>query len=316
MILVTGADGFIGRQLCRNLIVRGYRVIAGIWQVGAYPEGCIPLVIGDIAAKTDWDTVLKNVDIVVHLAGRVHVMRENASDPLSAFRCVNVEGTRRLAESAARLGMKRFIFMSTVKVHGEKTENGAKSFSEYDIPNPADAYGQSKWEAEQILREIESRSGLEVVVIRTPLVYGPGVKGNVKSLIRWVDRGVPLPLRSVRNQRSLTGLTNLSDAICCCLEHPRAAGGTFLVSDGEDRSTPELIRIIAAALGKRPRMLSVPQWILKLGGRLIGQSDSVSRLCSSLRVDSSLIRNVLGWKPCRCMEDEIVETVRTYRETK
>ncbi len=313
MILVTGADGFIGRRLCRDLALRGHQVLAGVWREGPFPEGCVPFVMGDVAVKTDWDTALIGVEAVVHLAARVHVMRETDPDPLSAFRDVNVEGTRRLAESAARLGVKRFVFMSTIKVHGEKTDKGGKPFSEHDIPRPKDAYSQSKWEAEQVLREVESRSRMQVVIIRTPLVYGPGVQGNVLSMIRWIDRGIPLPLGGVHNQRSLIGLTNLVDVISCCLDHTEAAGGTFLVSDGEDRSTPELIRIIAGVLGRQAILLPVPQWILRLGGHLTGQSDSVSRLCSSLRVDSSRIRDVLGWKPSCRMEKELGEMARTYR---
>jgi len=248
------------------------------------------------ADSVDWGKVLVGVSTVVHLAARVHVMHETETDPLTAFRAVNVGGTLKLARQAAAAGVKRFVFISSVKVNGESTSSG-KAFTELDAPNPQDAYGQSKHEAEQGLRQLSADTGMEVVIIRPPLVYGPGVKANFAALMRAVQRGWPLPLGAVHNQRSLVALSNLVDFIVTCLTHPAAANQTFLVSDGEDLSTPDLIRRMARAMNRPARLLPVPVWALQAVALLLGKGDAVQRLCGNLQVDISKARKLLGWNP-------------------
>ena len=323
MILITGSKGFVGSHLCQVLLLRG-KCVLGADRAGgeSQPEQGIgtsqkgreeqetpqfhTIYDGDIGPDTDWTQALVGVDAVVHLAARVHLMRDTATDPLREFRRVNLEGTRRLAEGAEQAGVKRFIFLSSVKVNGELTEKGKRPFTEANPPQPEDAYGVSKWEAEQVLREIEARSDMEVVIIRSPLIYGPAVKGNFLTLIQLIERGMPLPLRGIRNKRSLLSLTNLVDLICCCLENAAAAGETFLVSDGDDVSTPELVCRVAHALGKPARLLPVPVWLLRLGGTVTGKTQQVKRLCDSLQIDSSKVRRVLGWTPPGSMAEELV----------
>jgi len=337
MIMVTGSDGFVGSQLCRELLCRGSRVLGAKRTVGdgsrrekeiSQPGGNrkeTPILhtvnVGDIGPNTDWAQALAGIDAVVHLAARTHIMRDSAAHPLAEFRRVNVDGTRRLAEAAAQAAVKRFVFLSSVKVNGESTDSAPlgterrnKCFTELDSPHPEDAYGVTKWEAEQVLREIEQRSAIKVVIIRPPLIYGPGVKANFLKLVQLIDRGIPLPFGCIHNQRSLLSLTNLVDLICCCLDHPGAAGETFLVSDGEDVSTPELMRRIAHALGKSERLLPVPEWILKIGGALTGKSNHVKRLCGSLRIDSSRVRRLLGWTPPCTMEEELALVATWWKE--
>jgi len=330
-ILVTGPDGFVGTSVCRELVRSGHVVRGAQWQSAPLPDGCESVVVGDIGGKTDWRAALTGVDIVIHLAARVHVMNEVASDPLEAFRCVNVGGTRALAEAAARAGVKRFVFMSSIKVHGENTEVGEKdegrrvkgeedgcvvlprAFSEADVPRPADPYGVSKWEAEQVLREIESASEMKVTVLRPPLVYGPGVKANFQKLMGAVKKGLPLPFGCVENRRSFLGLTNLTSAVIACVEHPMAGGETFVISDGEDVSSPELVRRMAVALGRRPFLLPVPLCMMRFAGRMLGKSDQVNRLFGSLVLDSSKIRQVLGWVPPSDMSSELKRLADTMR---
>ena len=321
MILVTGPDGFVGNEVCRELFRRGCNVRGGQWQAAPLQEDCQSIVVGDIGPETDWRAALVGVDAVIHLAARVHIMKDASVDPLAKFREVNVEGTRQLAESATAAGVKRFLFMSSIKVNGEETipaPQGERSrenlFTERDDPHPEDAYGVSKWEAEEVLREIETKSGMEVTILRSPLIYGPGVKANFLKLIRLVDKGIPLPFGCIQNRRSLLSLTNLADLICCCLEHPAAAGETFLVSDGEDVSTPELVRRIAYALGKPCRLLPIPEWMMRLGGVLTGKSVQIKRLCGSLQIDSSKVHRVLSWVPPCTMAEELAKTTKCYRE--
>ena len=253
-------------------------------------------VVGNIDGATDWSLVLEGVDMVIHLAARAHVMHDTETDPLTAFRVVNLQGTLNLARQAAASGVKRFVFISSVKVNGESTEPG-HAFSEADAPNPQDAYGQSKHEAEQGLRQIAYDTGMEVVIIRPPLVYGPRVKANFAALMRAVQRGWPLPLGAVHNQRSLVALDNLVDLIVTCITHPQAANQTFLLSDGEDLSTPDLIRRMARAMNRPARLLPVPVWALQAGALLLGKGDAVQRLCGNLQVDISKSRTLLGWNP-------------------
>ena len=266
--------------------------------------------VGNIDGATRWSTVLRGKDAVIHLAARVHVMRESAGDPLAEFRRVNTEGTLNLARQAVLAGVKRFVFISSVKVNGESTEPG-HSFTEADTPNPQDAYGQSKHEAEQGLRQLSADTGMEVVIIRPPLVYGPGVKANFAVLMRAVQRGWPLPLGAVHNQRSLVALDNLVDLIVTCITHPQAANQTFLVSDGEDLSTPDLIRRMARALNRSARLLPVPVLALQAGASLLGKGDAVQRLCGNLQIDISKARSLLGWLPPWSVDEGLRRAVGT-----
>jgi len=295
-VRVTGANGFVGLALLERLNVMSGLQVAGSVRRAAGLAGTTVVEVGDLTAQTDWSLALADADAVVHLAARVHVMQDTATDPLAAFRTVNVDGTLNLARQAAASGVKRFVFISSVKVNGESTEPG-HAFSEADAPNPQDAYGQSKHEAEQGLRQIAYDTGIEVVIIRPPLAYGPRVKANFAALMRAVQRGWPLPLGAVYNQRSLVALDNLVDLIVTCITHPQAANQTFLVSDGEDLSTPDLIRRMARAVNRPARLLPVPVWALKAGALLLGKGDAVQRLCGNLQVDISKSRTLLGWYP-------------------
>jgi len=259
-------------------------------------------MVGEINVATGWGSALRDVNVIVHLAARVHVMHDTATDPLTAFRTVNVGGTLNLARQAAAAGVKRFVFISSVKVNGESTPPG-RAFTEADAPNPQDAYGQSKHEAEQGLRQLSADTGIEVVIIRPPLVYGPGVKANFAALMRAVQRGWPLPLGAVHNQRSLVALDNLVDFIVTCITHPQAANQTFLVSDGQDLSSTELVRGMAQAAGVPARLLPVPVWALQAGASLLGKGDAVQRLCRNLQVDTSKARSLLGWAPPVSVEE-------------
>ena len=282
-LLITGGTGFVGRALVKRL-------------------GNQPVHLATRADSVDWGKVLVGVSTVVHLAARVHVMHDTAADPLTAFRAVNVGGTLKLARQAAATGVKRFVFISSVKVNGERTQPG-RAFTEADAHNPQDAYGQSKHEAEQGLRQFSVDTGMEVVIIRPPLVYGPGVKANFAALMRAVQRGWPLPLGAVHNQRSLVALDNLVDFIVTCITHPQAANQTFLVSDGQDLSTTELVRGMAQAAGVPVRLLPVPVWALQAGASLLGKGDAVQRLCGNLQVDISKARSLLGWVPPVSVEE-------------
>jgi len=307
-VLVTGANGFIGRALCDVLAASGRRVRKAVrMPVPSLPDA---MAVGDIGADTDWRTALEGVSGVVHLAARTHVLRETATDPLTEFRKINVSGTGRLARSAAAGGVRRLVFVSSVKVNGERTEE--RPFTEDGAPRPEDAYGVSKWEAEQALSRIAAETGLEVVVLRPPLVYGPGVKGNFLRLMHLVARGVPLPLGAVANRRSFIYTGNLADAIVKALDAPQAAGRTYLVSDGEEVSTPDLVRRLGQALGVKPRLLSLPLAALGLAATLAGKRAEFARLTGSLQVDSSRIRRELDWRPRYGLTGGLEETARWY----
>ena len=307
-VLVTGANGFIGWALCGVLAASGRRVRKAVrMPVPGLPDA---VVVGDIGPDTDWRTALEGVSGVVHLAARTHVLRETATDPLAAYRKINVSGTERLARSAAAGGIRRLVIVSSVKVSGERTEE--RPFTEDGAPRPEDAYGVSKWEAEQALSRIAAETGLEVVVLRPPLVYGPGVKGNFLRLMNLVARGVPLPLGAVDNRRSLIYTGNLAGAIVKALDAPQAAGRTYLVSDGEDVSTPDLVRGLARALGVKPRLLSLPLSALDRGARLAGRRAEFVRLTSSLQVDSSRIRRELDWRPPFTLAQGLELTAKWY----
>ena len=309
VICVTGATGFVGSVLVGQLTCKGIKTTACVRRTdGTMSISVENVIVGDLSAECDWSHAFLGVKIVVHTAARVHVIHDTESDPLSAFRSVNVDGTLNLARQAAADGVKRFVFISSVKVNGESTSSG-KAFTELDAPNPQDAYGQSKHEAEQGLRQLSADTGMEVVIIRPPLVYGPGVKANFKALIRAVQRGWPLPLGAVHNQRSFVALDNLVDFIVTCITHPKAANQTFLVSDGEDLSTPDLIRRMARAMNRPARLLPVPVWALKAGASLIGKGAAVQRLCGNLQVDISKARSLLGWVPPVSVEEGLRRAV-------
>lgn len=261
------------------------------------PDCAETVVIGSLSSETDWTAALRNVDQIVHLAARVHVMNDKCSDPLAEFRRVNVEGTAALARQAAVAGVRRFVYLSSVKVNGEFTEAG-HPFTADDAPAPEDPYGVSKHEAEQLLRQIAAETGMEVVIIRPPLVYGPGVKANFESMMRWLARGVPLPLAAVtRNRRSLVALDNLVNLIVTCLHHPAAANQTFLVSDGEDLSTAQLLKRMGSAMGHPARLFYLPPALLQLGAAVLNKPGIYQRLCGSLQLDITKTRQLLDWTP-------------------
>jgi len=310
-VLITGGGGFIGRALCAKILAEGRQVRGTIRSNNSssrLPDGVDAVSIGSIDSDTNWDDALAGIDTVVHLASRVHVMGDTCSDPLAEYRKVNVEGTRCLAVAAANAGVKRFIFISSIKVNGE---GRAATYTE-DDEAPVDPYGVSKWEAEEELHKIADKTGIEVVILRPPLVYGPGVKANFLRLFKIVERGIPLPLASIKNLRSFIYLDNLVDSIIACIDHPKAAGQIYLISDGEDVSTPELIRKIASALGKSARLFPIPLILMQLAGKLLGKSSAIDRLFGSLTIDSTKIKKELGWKPPYTMEYGLKETAKWY----
>jgi nucleoside-diphosphate-sugar epimerase len=270
-------------------------------------------VIRSLSSETDWTAALRNVEQVVHLAARVHVMNDKNPDPLAEFRRVNVEATANLARQAAAAGVKRFVYLSSVKVNGEFTEAG-QPFTADDAPAPKDPYGVSKHEAEQLLRLIAAETGMEMAIIRPPLVYGPGVKANFESMMQWLARGVPLPLTAVtQNRRSLVALDNLVDLIVTCLHHPAAANQTFLVSDGEDISTAELLNRMGAAMGYSARLFYLPPALLKLGATVLNKSGVYQRLCGSLQLDIAKTRQLLEWIPPVSVDEGLRHAAEGFR---
>ena len=295
--MVTGATGFVGGASVRRLAADGHVVHAASTRDQALlPSGVVAVRAPDIGPDADWREAFDGVDIVVHTAARVHVMRESVSDPLAAFRRVNVGGTLALARQASRAGVRRLVFISSIKVNGERTEPG-RPFTVADPPAPTDPYGVSKWEAEVGLAALAAETGLEVVVIRPVLVYGPGVTGNFRSMLQWLDRGVPLPLGAVANRRSLIGLDNLVDLIAASIQHPAAAGERFLAADGEDLSTTELLQRAAAALGRPARLVPVSAAWLRAAAAAVGKTAVSERLLGSLQVDISHANQLLQWRP-------------------
>ena len=310
-ILVTSASGFVGQALTRYLLGQSASIICPTRQPLAWQShGLDNPIIRDLSDTTDWSASLVGVDAVVHCAARVHVMQESAADPLSLFRQINVDATVHLAQQAAAAGVKRFIFLSSVKVNGESTLAG-QPFRESDIPAPQDPYGMSKMEAEAALLELGRNTGMAVTIIRPPLIYGPGVKANFLSMMRWVQKGIPLPLGSIHNQRSFVYLGNLISLIVCCLQHPNAAQEVFLVSDGQDLSTTGLLRHCAHALQVTTRLLPIPASLLTLAARLIGRQAVADRLCGSLQVDISKARQQLGWTPPYTVVQGLRDTATT-----
>lgn len=342
-IFVTGATGFVGRFLCERLLADGLQVRGTLLPESplSLVEGVDPVIIQPLGPDTSWIDSLEGIETVIHLAARVHIMPDPSTDPLSEFRRVNVEGTAQLAREAAKAGVKRFVFISSIKVNGEE------SFIPYtpdSAPKPSDPYGISKWEAEQALRRIEAETGLEVVVVRPTIVYGPGVKANFLNMMRIITKGIPLPLASINNKRSLIYVGNLVDALTICAAHPAAAGQTYLVSDGEDVSTPELIRRVAHALKVPARQFSFPTSLMRMAGKILDGNfkfrilnfglfkskiekpiqnlefkthnrftGAVNRLTGSLTVDSSKIRRELGWVPPFSMDEGLAETAGWFK---
>lgn len=317
-ILITGATGFVGQELCRVLTEAGHNLRLAVRQDDARARALTRITlsqvtcVGNIGPETDWGRALEGVNVVVHLAALVHQVDARGYPSLDAFRSVNCHGTSRLARCAAAAGVPRFVFLSTIKVNGELTV--AEPFTEESEPAPADFYGVSKWEAEQALARISRDTGLEVVIFRPPLIYGPGVKGNFLSLMALVRRGLPLPFGLVHNKRSLLYVGNLVDALALSVDSPNAAGKTFMISDGEDFSTPELISRIAAALGVRSRLLPLPPAAIRLLGRLTGKVVETNRLLQSLQVDSRKIRNELGWIPPFHTSEGLMSAATWYRK--
>jgi nucleoside-diphosphate-sugar epimerase len=309
-VLLTGVTGFVGRGLVKVLETQDHQVSALVSEFSEIlPDSVSQIECGDLLHYLEFEArkagaALENVDAVVHLAARVHIMQDTSSDPLEEFRRVNTEVTLNLARLAEEAGVKRFIFLSTIKVNGESTYPG-EPFSEQDICKPIAPYGISKYEAEQGLLQISQETGMEVVIIRPPLIYGPGVKGNFASMMRWVGKGIPLPLGAVKNQRSLLALENLLDFINCCLAHPKAANEIFLLSDGHDVSTTELIQKLAQAQGKKALLLPVPVSLMKFVADLLGKRDVAERLFGSLQIDNSKACLKLNWSPVVSMDEQL-----------
>lgn len=303
--LVTGATGFVGGALLNELKRRKADAVG----VGRTIRSGIDFGVGEVDAHTEWRRALCGVDCVVHAAGRAHILRDAEEDPLAAFRRVNVEGTRRLAIQAVESRVRRLVFISSIGVNGISTD-GRGPFTHEDLPAPSEPYGQSKLQAEVALQEIAASTGLEVVIIRPPLVYGPGVGANFLRLLRLVRRGWPLPLDGIDNRRSLVALDNLVDMLICSSDHVAAAGNTFMVSDDDDISTPDLLRRLGAAMGIHVRLLRVPRTMLLQGARLIGRRGEAERLLGSLQVDIRRTQRLLGWTPPISVDEGIRRTVR------
>jgi nucleoside-diphosphate-sugar epimerase len=313
-VLVTGATGFVGRTLCDTLARSGYRVRAALRQQGKVtPPGVAEsVIVGDIAT-TDWTPALAGVDFVIHAAARAHVVRDRDSNS-SVYTRTNVEGTRRLASAAALAGVHRFIYLSSIKVNGEETHG--RPFTPQDEPAPRDAYGLSKLRGEEALMEAGKAARMETVIVRSPLVYGPGVRANFAQMMYWVDKRWPLPLAAVSNARSLVSIWNLTDLLVRVLEHAGARGRTFMVSDGVDLSTPELLRLIGRSLGRSPRLLWFPVGGLRVAGRLLGVAAQIGKLCGSLQVDISDTRALLNWVPPVPIEESMARTAAAYLATR
>jgi nucleoside-diphosphate-sugar epimerase len=295
-LAMTGVTGFVGHCLAKRLVAEGYHVRGLVRRAVSLPG--LPLEVaqvGTVDGATDWGESMAGIDVVVHLAARTRAVRERGRGDLADYRPVNVDGTRRLAEAAAQSGVRRLVFVSSLKVNGDTTSS--RPFQASDRPAPQDAYGISKWEAEHVVGEVAGKTGLETVVVRPPLVYGSGAKGNFARLCSAVRKGIPLPFGSVDNRRSLVALDNLVDLLVRCVAHPAAPGQTFMVSDGEDLSTPELIRRLARTMGTTARLLPVPPSALHMLGRLLGRGTDVARLVGSLQVDIEHTRQTLDWAP-------------------
>lgn len=312
-VLVTGASGFVGSSLLAHLGASGFQPMAALRRSTTRVSPAVPRIqVGDLLPDTDWTRALEGVEFVVHAAARVHVMNEQAADPLREFRRVNVDGTLSLARQAVAAGVKRFVFISSIGVNGACT--AGEPFSEVSRPAPHADYALSKLEAEQGLLELVKTSSMELVIIRPPLVYAGHAPGNFKRLLQLVGSGLPLPFASVHNQRSMISLDNLVGFISLCLEHPGAANELFLISDGTDVSTPEIIRHLAAGMERKARLLPVPDSLMHKGARFLGREAMYIQLCGSLSIDSSKARNMLGWTPMLTAEQALRKAGRDYQQ--
>ncbi|MBJ6723176.1 NAD-dependent epimerase/dehydratase family protein [Geomesophilobacter sediminis] len=313
-LFVTGATGFVGNALLARFSREPVTVTAAVLEgedASHLPEAVRRAVVPPLRPDCDYAGALAGAEVVIHLAARVHIMRDTAADPLEEFRKVNLHGTERLARQAAAAGVRRFVYVSTVKVLGEESPTPYRAEDPY---RPLDPYGVSKAESEVALKRVAEETGLEVVILRPPLVYGPGVKANFLALMKAVQRGVPLPLASLSNRRSLVYVGNLADALAACALHPAAAGETFLVSDGEAVSTADLVRRMAAALDRRAHLLPVPEALLRQVGRLLGRSAAVDRVAGSLQIDSSKITRILGWQPPFTLQQGLAATAEWLKK--
>lgn len=317
IIGITGATGFVGGALVDYLLANTASAlrIAVRDNRTSQNERVQSCEVGTLGPDNRWSDFVCGADVIVHCAARVHVLNESGSTPLLEYQRANVQGALNLAEQAAAAGVRRFVFISSVKVNGEETQPG-HAFEADGPARPADPYGISKMQAEQALRALASRTGMEVVIIRPVLVYGPGVKANFLNMMRWLDKGVPLPLGAIDNRRSLVALDNLVDLIATCITHPAAANQTFLASDGRDLSSTELLRQMSAALGKPARLLPVPVWLLRACAKLVGKQSVSQRLCGSLQVDIAKTRSLLGWTPPVTIEEAMKKTAQHYQEHK
>ena len=311
-ILITGVTGFLGAALADHLIKNtNYNIIATTRQLTPLHKNIKQIVIGDLNQNINWIPILTKVDHIIHLAGRAHIMQDNAKNPLKEFRKINTESTLKLAKQAAQLGIKRFIYLSSIKVNGEHTKP-EKPFQYNDKNIPTDPYALSKYEAEQGLKQIAQDTGMQFIIIRPPLVYGPKVKANFLNMMQWLYKGTPLPLGSINNKRSLIALDNLIDLIITCINHPKAKNNTFLVSDDEDISTTELLKRMADALGKPSRLLAIPSSILTLTATLLGKKEIAQRLCNSLQVDIKHTKKTLDWKPPISINKALKKTANAF----
>ena len=316
-ILLTGATGFLGSAISRRLVEdEQYQLISTVRKKSGNLISGIPTVlIEGLYADTDWSSALSNIQVVIHTAARVHVMNESSGDPLTEFRKINVEGTLNLARQAAAAGVNRFIFISSIKVNGESTVID-EPFTANDQPNPVDPYGISKWESEVGLQKLAKETDMDIVIIRPPLVYGPGVKANFYNMMRWISRGIPLPLGAIKNKRSLLALDNLVDLIIVCVEHPAASNQVFLVSDGNDFSTTELLIEVGKALGTPARLIPIPAGVLKIAAILLGKRNVSQRLLGSLQVDITKTQELLNWEPPVSVEEALLKTANDFLKKK
>lgn len=315
-VLVTGADGFIGRALCQQLLAMGYPVIKALRSAPSSGslDGPQYAVVGEIDATTDWQAIIKEVDVVIHLAARVHITQSDTINSLAEFRKTNVEGTLNLARQAAIASVRRFIFISSIKVNGELTKLG-HPFTADDTPAPVDAYGLSKLEAEQGLQGLARETGMQVVVIRPPIVYGPGVRANFLALMRCIYHRIPLPLGAIDNRRSILALDNLVDLIILCISHPAAANQLFLARDREDIDTTGLLRSLATMLNKKAWLLPIPVSFLKKIALLLGKQDMAQKLCGSLQVDMHKTQELLGWQPPVSTNEALLKTAAHFQDS-
>ncbi len=310
-ILITGATGFVGSALLDTLLRKtSHKLTAVLRQDIELPQGVTKQLVGQDLPSIDWGQSVHGMDTVIHLAARAHVMHDTATDPLAAFRQTNTAATLNLAQQAAEAGVRRFIFLSSIKVNGESTTS--RPFNATDLCHPTDPYALSKYEAEQGLRQVAQETGMEVVIIRPPLVYGPNVKGNFQQLMNWVYKGIPLPLGAIKNKRSFLALDNLTDLIMICIEHPAAANEIFLASDGQDLSTTEWLKRLGHALNCPTRLLPIPQTLLALGLQTMGKANIAQRLCGSLHIDMTKTQQLLSWHPPFTVEDALDKMAKAW----